>query len=125
MPRPIKNEDKKSFISRYMSSSEAKSKFSDQKQRLAVAYSIWKNQCKNKKMNEERVHNESRFEEYLSKAYEESAMAHSYRMDELASEKYKLMREFGIKTKEAAQRFLNAMGLEKELVNKIIELFTK
>ena len=73
----------------------------------------------------ERVHNESRFEEYLSKAYEESAMAHSYRMDELASEKYKLMREFGTKTKEAAQRFLNAMGLEKELVNKIVELFTK
>lgn len=120
MPKPIHGEDKKSFISRYMSDDETKLKFPDQKQRIAVAYNIWKNRHKNKKMNEERV-TESRLEEYLTKVYEESAMA----IDELAAEKYKLMREFGIKTKEAAERFLNAMGLEKELVNKIVNLFTK
>lgn len=41
MPKPRKGETKEEFIARFMSSEEAKRDFPDEKQRLAVAYSIW------------------------------------------------------------------------------------
>jgi len=42
MPRPKKNEGEENFISRYMASKEAIRTFPDEKQRLAVAYSEYK-----------------------------------------------------------------------------------
>lgn len=41
MPRPRAGEPKSSYIARFMESSEAQSDFPDEKQRLAVAYSMW------------------------------------------------------------------------------------
>src|ERR1700721_2760610 len=41
MPYPTKDESKSEYISRFVSSSEAKEDFPDEKQRLAVAYSLW------------------------------------------------------------------------------------
>lgn len=41
MPRPKAGESKSDYISRFMGSSEAQSDFPDEKQRLAVAYSMW------------------------------------------------------------------------------------
>lgn len=40
MPTPVKGERTGAFVSRYVSSPEAAQSFPDQKQRLAVAYSI-------------------------------------------------------------------------------------
>ena len=42
MPRPKKNESEESFVSRYVSSKEAIKTFPNEKQRLAVAYSEYK-----------------------------------------------------------------------------------
>lgn len=42
MPFPKPNESKDEFISRFMKSKEAEKDYPDSKQRLAVAYSIWK-----------------------------------------------------------------------------------
>lgn len=42
MPKPKQKENKYDFISRFMSSEEAKKDFPDKDQRLAVAYSLWK-----------------------------------------------------------------------------------
>ncbi len=41
MPKPNPGESKKDYISRFMSSAESKSDFPDEKQRLAVAYSMF------------------------------------------------------------------------------------
>jgi hypothetical protein len=41
MPYPKADESKKDYIARFMESSEAQSDFPDEKQRLAVAYSMW------------------------------------------------------------------------------------
>ena len=43
MPKPKPNESREEFVNRYMSSEEAKKKFPDEKQRLAVAYTEYKN----------------------------------------------------------------------------------
>lgn len=51
LPSPKKGEKRKDFISRCMS--EAKDEFSDQKQRLAVCFTQWRN--RNKKANEMRI----------------------------------------------------------------------
>ncbi len=42
MPEPKVKEPESEFVSRYMGSDEAKTSFPDQKQRLAVAYSLWR-----------------------------------------------------------------------------------
>ncbi len=47
MPNPRKGESKEDYISRFMSSTEAKKDYPDKDKRLAVAYSKW-NQSKNK-----------------------------------------------------------------------------
>ena len=49
MPNPKKNETKDEFISRFMSSDEAKRDFPDNEQRLAVAFSKWREFKKSKK----------------------------------------------------------------------------
>lgn len=41
MPYPMKGEKKSNYVSRFMGSGEAQRSFPDQKQRLAVAYSIY------------------------------------------------------------------------------------
>lgn len=41
LPKPKKGEKKREFVKRFMSSKTAK-EFKDQDQRLAVAYSIWR-----------------------------------------------------------------------------------
>jgi hypothetical protein len=46
MPKPNPNESEADFVSRYMSSTEAKKKFPDDKQRLAVAYSEYRKKHK-------------------------------------------------------------------------------
>lgn len=43
MPSPRKDEKERQFISRCVSSNEAKKSFPDQKQRIAFCYSQWKN----------------------------------------------------------------------------------
>lgn len=48
MPKPNKNETREEFISRYMSSEEAKRSHPDEKQRLAIAYSVWREHNKKK-----------------------------------------------------------------------------
>ena len=48
MPYPRKGETKEEFISRFMGSAEANRDYPDQKQRLAVAESLWRE----KKFNE-------------------------------------------------------------------------
>jgi hypothetical protein len=42
MPYPERKESQGHYISRFLTSPEAKSSFPDKKQRLAVAYSIYK-----------------------------------------------------------------------------------
>jgi HK97 family phage prohead protease len=49
MPRPSKGEDQDSFVQRYMSSEEAQRKYPDQKQRLAIAFSLYKNKDRKRK----------------------------------------------------------------------------
>ncbi len=51
MPRPIQSESKEEYIARFMESPEARSDYPDQKQRAAVAYSMWehRNEMKNSK----------------------------------------------------------------------------
>jgi len=49
MPRPVKKESQKDFISRFMSSEEAKADYPDEKQRYAVAMSMWRRRDKVKK----------------------------------------------------------------------------
>lgn len=41
MPRPKEGEDKEAYVSRFMASAEAQRDYPDQKQRAAVAYSMW------------------------------------------------------------------------------------
>lgn len=48
MPNPKPNESKEDFISRFMSSEEAKKDYPDKDQRLAVANSMWKKHSKSK-----------------------------------------------------------------------------
>jgi hypothetical protein len=43
MPNPTKGESRDSFIKRFMGSKEAKGDYPDFKQRLAVAFSKWRN----------------------------------------------------------------------------------
>jgi hypothetical protein len=50
MPKPNPNENKEEYVSRFMSSEEAQKSFPDKKQRLAVAYSKWKENHKMKEM---------------------------------------------------------------------------
>jgi hypothetical protein len=49
MPKPNPNESEADFVARYMSSEEAKKRFPDEKQRLAVAYSEYKRHKKESK----------------------------------------------------------------------------
>lgn len=46
MPYPIKKESKEDYIKRFMSSKEAIGDYSDEKQRYAVALSMWKKKGK-------------------------------------------------------------------------------
>src|SRR5262245_14585655 len=48
MPYPTKEETKEEFIARFMASEEARSDYPDEKQRAAVAYSLWENRGKAK-----------------------------------------------------------------------------
>lgn len=48
MPYPRKTEKKDHYISRFMGSSEANRDFPDQKQRYAVALSMWEQKKKRK-----------------------------------------------------------------------------
>jgi hypothetical protein len=52
MPEPSKSElkdnDRSAYINRFMESKEARSDYPDQKQRAAVAYSMWKQHKKKK-----------------------------------------------------------------------------
>lgn len=48
MPRPERGESMSSYISRFMGSGEAKGDFPKKKQRLAVAYSMFKRKKKRK-----------------------------------------------------------------------------
>ena len=41
MPRPTKNESESDFVSRYMGDKESRKKYPDQKQRSAIAYSLY------------------------------------------------------------------------------------
>lgn len=49
MPRPKKGERQAKFVERYVSSAESKKRFPDLKQRLAVAYSEYKQARKKRK----------------------------------------------------------------------------
>ena len=49
MPYPNKSEKKSDFIKRFMSSPEAKKDYPDEKQRYAVALSLWKKKGKKAK----------------------------------------------------------------------------
>ena len=53
MPYPKKDESQSEYISRFMSSEEAQKSYPDQKQRVAVAYSIWKEHHKKKESTKE------------------------------------------------------------------------
>jgi len=65
MPSPRPNETKDEFIKRFMGSSEAKKDYPDEKQRLAVANSMWKKKDKRKettayvKIKEEELEDEN------------------------------------------------------------------
>jgi len=48
MPKPNPNESKDEYISRFMASEEAQKDYPDEKQRLAVAHSMWKEHNKSK-----------------------------------------------------------------------------
>jgi hypothetical protein len=54
MPKPVKNENRQDYISRFMSSEEAKRDYPNVKQRLAVAYSMWNR--RNKKSSSNKYH---------------------------------------------------------------------
>jgi hypothetical protein len=43
MPKPSEDEEKNDFISRFMSNNQMEKEFPDNKQRVAVAYSVWDN----------------------------------------------------------------------------------
>lgn len=49
MPKPKPNESQQEFVSRYVSSEEAKRSFPNEQQRLAVAYSEYHNKNKHGK----------------------------------------------------------------------------
>ena len=51
MPKPIKGESKEEFVARFMSSEEAKRDYPDKKQRLAIAYSMWRQHNKKMEIN--------------------------------------------------------------------------
>jgi len=59
IPHPKKNEDKEKFISRFMGNKAMVTEYPDNKQRAAVAYSIWKR--KNKKQTSESI-----FDKYVA-----------------------------------------------------------
>ena len=42
LPTPLHNEEKNVFVSRFMKNKEAKKKFRNWRQRVAVAYDIWR-----------------------------------------------------------------------------------
>jgi len=42
MPKPNPGEKKQDYVKRFMESEEAKKSFPNRKQRLAVAYSMWR-----------------------------------------------------------------------------------
>ena len=46
MPYPTGQETKEEYIKKFMESKEAQKDYSDEKQRLAITYSIWKNRNK-------------------------------------------------------------------------------
>lgn len=48
LPKPEKGEKRNDFISRFMSDENAKKEFKTHQQRLAVAYSIWNMEKKEK-----------------------------------------------------------------------------
>lgn len=49
MPQPVMGESLSSYVHRFMGSSEAKGDFPKRKQRLAVAYSMFKKRKKRRK----------------------------------------------------------------------------
>jgi len=49
MPYPTEKEDRNDYIKRFMESEEAKKDYPDEKQRVAVAYSLWREHSKAKK----------------------------------------------------------------------------
>lgn len=51
LPKPKKDETKENFISRFMSNDTMKREFPDVKQRVAVAFSVWRNYKKSSKGN--------------------------------------------------------------------------
>ena len=48
MPYPSHEESKEDYIKKFMESKEAKRDYPDNKQRIAIAISIWKDRNKNK-----------------------------------------------------------------------------
>jgi hypothetical protein len=48
MPNPVKGESQAAYVARYMSSAESRKTFPDRKQRLAVAYSKYREAKKRK-----------------------------------------------------------------------------
>lgn len=48
MPEPSKGESLSDFVSKYMGSKESRKSFPDQKQRAAVAYSVFRQRKKKK-----------------------------------------------------------------------------
>jgi hypothetical protein len=52
MPYPKKGEKQSSYVSRFVSSGEARDSFPDKKQRLAVAYSIYRQKHTAKRVRE-------------------------------------------------------------------------
>lgn len=46
MPTPAPHEKMKDFVARYMGSKEAGTTFPNQKQRVAVAYAVWREKRK-------------------------------------------------------------------------------
>jgi len=66
---PNKNETKHEFITRFMSDDESKKKFTDNKQRVAVAYSQWRSIHTNESidMNNTSISKASRLIESINK----------------------------------------------------------
>lgn len=52
MPYPTKGESQSHYVSRFMGSGEARQSFPDQKQRAAVAYSMFRQKHQVKKLRE-------------------------------------------------------------------------
>jgi hypothetical protein len=50
VPYPKKAETQEEYVARFMASAEAQRSFPDRKQRLAVAYSMWRDRNKKKEL---------------------------------------------------------------------------